>query len=650
MEALNPPSDAAQVAMEPRRREILELIWDEERAVADIAEHLPISGPAVSQHLRRLRDAGLVEVRAEGRKRYYLAARKRMGSVADLLEASWGRAPKVKRERRGRPTPTTPPGEVPSVVGPAHREHAPWHDTAPDERFDEMVPWYRQGLQARLTTLLGARVGLDAKASGAADSVRRIARSLTRVQLAERFPAVGAAAERLAADGEADLLRGVDRLIGTLRQAVARDDPQVIRILVVEDSRVEALLTQQILSGPNREILMASTAEEAQTFLDSGRVDLIVLDLTLPGVDGRDLLMRLSERPLTASIPVLLLTSRTDALTRAECLALGADAYHTKPVDPQVMMASAAMMLERAAEARQLGRRDPLTGLKNRAVFLDDVRYVAAAARRTGVPLVLVLIEVDRLAQVNDVHGSAEGDRILRIVADGLRSSLRDADSLARWGGSRFAVLLSDTDAQGAAQALAKVQRVTDATTLAVTDGTELAATWHAGTASISAETSVDEAIARATRRLQTARHHAAGTVVGSDQSLVEGPRTVLVVEDDEILGDLIDHRLSREGFEIMRLSDGREALSALSRIDASAVVVDSMLPGADGFEVLARMRASPSLADVPFVMLTFGSRDDTARAFKLGASDAMTKPFAVEELVARVVRLVHEFEESSRR
>ena len=74
---------------EPRRREILRLVWDRERAAGDIAAHVPVSFGAVSQHLSRLHDAGLVDVRRDGRRRLYRARKQELGGLATWLEAQW---------------------------------------------------------------------------------------------------------------------------------------------------------------------------------------------------------------------------------------------------------------------------------------------------------------------------------------------------------------------------------------------------------------------------------------------------------------------------------------------------------------------------------------------------------------------------------
>jgi DNA-binding transcriptional ArsR family regulator len=81
--------DALQVIAEPRRREILRLVWDEEASAGEIAARFDVSFPAVSQHLAVLREAGFVRVRREGTRRLYRADREQLGHLADVLQRMW---------------------------------------------------------------------------------------------------------------------------------------------------------------------------------------------------------------------------------------------------------------------------------------------------------------------------------------------------------------------------------------------------------------------------------------------------------------------------------------------------------------------------------------------------------------------------------
>jgi len=99
-------NDLLPVVAEARRRRILQLIWDRELSAGEIAEHLPVSFAAVSQHLGKLRAAGLVEVRKEGRRRFYRARKRDMGTLAVYLESMWREKlvdlKRIAEEREGR--------------------------------------------------------------------------------------------------------------------------------------------------------------------------------------------------------------------------------------------------------------------------------------------------------------------------------------------------------------------------------------------------------------------------------------------------------------------------------------------------------------------------------------------------------------------
>ena len=120
------------------------------------------------------------------------------------------------------------------------------------------------------------------------------------------------------------------------------------------------------------------------------------------------------------------------------------------------------------------------------------------------------------------------------------------------------------------------------------------------------------------------------------------GKPKVLICDDDPLLLKLIEYRLAAKGYEVIKAADGAEALSAVARERPNLVVLDAMMPKADGFEVLTRIKADPSLANTPVIMLTArkGEKDIVA-ALEKGADDYLVKPFIPEELVARLSRLL---------
>lgn len=118
---------------------------------------------------------------------------------------------------------------------------------------------------------------------------------------------------------------------------------------------------------------------------------------------------------------------------------------------------------------------------------------------------------------------------------------------------------------------------------------------------------------------------------------------SVLVAEDDGQIAYLLQFLLEREGYRVLLARDGQEAQRLVDEIvPPKLVILDVMMPYADGFEVLAHLRAKPDWRDTPVIMLTARSQEkDIVRALDAGATDYVVKPFLPEELKARIRRLV---------
>ena len=99
-------------------------------------------------------------------------------------------------------------------------------------------------------------------------------------------------------------------------------------------------------------------------------------------------------------------------------------------------------LVESDQQLKEMGIRDPLTGLYNRHHFNDVIRREAANVRRYGTPLSVLLADIDRFKEINDVRGHAVGDDVLKFVANYLTSCVRESDFVFRWGGDEFLVLL----------------------------------------------------------------------------------------------------------------------------------------------------------------------------------------------------------------
>jgi two-component system, cell cycle response regulator len=409
------------------------------------------------------------------------------------------------------------------------------------------------------------------------------------------------------------------------------------RILVVEDDPEIQYLLSQVLLEDDREVVLAGTATKGEHLLANGVFHLLVLDLLLPDADGRTLLRSLRARSATAALPVIVVTSRAGPELRAECFELGADAFVEKPFDPELLASDVSVRLERAASRARRETQDELTGLLNLAGLLQ------ALGALTGQRRALVMAELDGIRSISDRYGWGTAEMIVDEVGRALRAAVPPAP-LARLSGGEFAMAIpceEEAQAGELAQALLEaVRRIPvrgpDGETFRVT----------ASAAFLVDQGRMDGAgMVEAVRTLVQSARDRGGNRLAAPAAAEDMERAVplvLLAEDDDITAKILVHRLTRDAFEVVRFDNGNDAYrGALSRTPA-LVILDVKMPGMDGFEVLERLRKTPSYASVPIMMLTaMGSEADVVRGFELGADDYLLKPFSPTELLARIRRLL---------
>ena len=233
------------------------------------------------------------------------------------------------------------------------------------------------------------------------------------------------------------------------------------RVLVVEDSRNQAQHLAGVLETEGYRVQIAADAGEAIRKVRSEPPDLVLLDMILPDMSGLDVLRIIKARPDDEFVPVILLSVKSDLESRVAGLRMGADDFLAKPFAEAEVRARAGAMLRikslqdqlRAAkrECERLSVTDGLTGLFNRRHFEERLREEFSRSQRYGAPVSLIMLDLDHFKNVNDEHGHPFGDRVLRETAELISTSIREHDICARYGGEEFAIVLPNTNVQGAA-------------------------------------------------------------------------------------------------------------------------------------------------------------------------------------------------------
>jgi diguanylate cyclase (GGDEF)-like protein len=242
-------------------------------------------------------------------------------------------------------------------------------------------------------------------------------------------------------------------------------------ILVVDDDAATRALIRQWLRRGGLRVVEAASGEAALDLLVAKPegIDLIVLDVMMPGMDGFELLRRLKAEPSTARIPIVFLSASAGESDVVRGVKAGAIDYLQKPFSGPILVTKVQAVLERSRAERALhdklrsaeesATQDGLTGLANRRAFDRRLAEMAATAIRHSEPLSLVMLDIDRFKSINDSLGHLAGDAALQHLAGKLRAVVRSADQAFRYGGEEFSLLLEKCDRAGAVHVYERLQK-----------------------------------------------------------------------------------------------------------------------------------------------------------------------------------------------
>ena len=210
------------------------------------------------------------------------------------------------------------------------------------------------------------------------------------------------------------------------------------------------------------DVIDTVSGREALEIVESEKVDLILLDIMMPDMDGYEVCQKLKSNVSTKDIPVVFITAKIDEESIEKAYSVGGVDYVTKPFLPKELLARVNRELQLKSyqeELKLLASTDALTKLYNRRYFNELAKNILKGERRSSCELSLMILDIDKFKNINDTYGHHVGDDTIVFVADVLRESQRESDVICRYGGEEFVVMLPKTSLENAVFVAEKIRK-----------------------------------------------------------------------------------------------------------------------------------------------------------------------------------------------
>jgi len=233
-------------------------------------------------------------------------------------------------------------------------------------------------------------------------------------------------------------------LCSTLSQLTSAVIPEPYRIMIVDDDPQLAEYHAVMLENAGMITLTINDPLQVMAPLFEFKPDLILMDMYMPGCNGVELATAIRQINTHFSIPIVFLSGETDIDKQFHAMLTGGDAFLTKPIDSQRLVSAVIARAERMKIIRSQMVRDSMTGLFNHTATKEQLDTAIAYAHRKQEEVCFAMIDVDKFKSINDTYGHPIGDRVLIALARLIGQRVRKTDTVGRFGGEEFAVILPD--------------------------------------------------------------------------------------------------------------------------------------------------------------------------------------------------------------
>lgn len=390
-----------------------------------------------------------------------------------------------------------------------------------------------------------------------------------------------------------------------------------MNILIAEDSATIRHAMCQYIENAGHTPVIALNGEQALQLFDPQTIDMVIMDVQMPGLDGFETTKLLREwlEKDELWLPIIFVTGKSEEQDLRKGIEVGGDDYLIKPVSETILVAKIRAM-ERIIAMRdelqrlnqnllELSERDSLTKLFNRRTFDERAESAWKQAARNNEALAILIMDIDHFKLYNDTYGHMAGDACITRVAQAIQDSLsRPGDIVARYGGEEFIALLSDTQEDGAYHVAERIRRRVEALGIRHRESpTATHVTISVGGAVINhtAGTELGDQINAADRALYASKQAGRNRVT---VKLFSPKVRILVGDTGHGIAHAVEAQL-KNYFALLQARTGHEVVDVAIRNRPDVIVISDDIPGLGAVDAAKALRADNNTAHIPILIAT---------------------------------------------
>jgi len=417
------------------------------------------------------------------------------------------------------------------------------------------------------------------------------------------------------------------------------------KILLIDDDITILKLLENAFTLECYKVYICEDSASAMDTIAVVRPDIIILDIMMPKPGGYEILGKIKSKPEYSDMHVIFLSAKGDMDDKIKGIKSGVDDYITKPFVITEVITRVEMIMRRSENYREKLLKDCLTDSYSRYYFNLRIAEELERYKRSGNIFSIAFIDMDHYKNINDQYGHQTGDHVLKELVSYISTNIRKCDSIYRYGGEEFVILMPDTTEEQAYMVIERLRYAFNTESISV-GGLSLNVTFSAGIRQTHDKSeSIDQIINDADKAMYYAKRCGRNRVfVYNDEMIAQDiKKTLLIVDDENTILKLLKDRFSNIGYNVITAMDGESAIKLAREVNPDAVILDLILPDIDGFEVCRKIKEDAASHSIKVIMLSKKKQKKSiVKGLRTGADDYVTKPFSMEELEARIMRALN--------